>query len=473
VNSTLALVATATGVAFLVTVSVSMLFLRPAEATAGGRIDDTRHRGADLLLSDVEKRALGWLGVMAALGIGAVGSVGDVRALVIAGSVLAAAMLAVLMPEVVFVAFLVAGGVKAAPWLEGIPVDLTLLGWLGTVLAIGLRALRRGIPSPPPGMAIAVPLAGIVMLSTLWSLDGEAGLSKALRFVLLTMTAFAAPVVLIRSRPELHRMTLAFCGFGLLVALTTVQTTNLGEPLAAAGGNEIEAALYPAVGAIGVITYMAFVNHGWRKLLALSPLLVLVPGVIAPGSRGVLVSTVVALLYFLAVLLTRTKRKFATLSVIAVIAVAAVALWPVLAGGAAARYQKQLFSTESEDVLGKRSDIYGRAIGAALDHPIGGLGVGGYTRATVVDDDLYPHNIIVEFAAEEGLIAAALFIALVAAAWSARRKLPPSATPEVLYSGSILVLLLSEAMVSFDINSNRLLWFALGLSFAVARLRVD
>lgn len=472
-NSTFAFVATVAGVAFLGTVSVSMFFFRPAEATVAGVVEHERRVRADWRFSDMERRVFGWLALAGAVGIGAVGTVGDVRALVILGAMLAAGVLAVLMPEVVFVVFLAAGSVKAAPWLSGLPVDLTLLGWVGTVFAMTLRALRRGITRPPSSMAIAVPLAGLVMVSTLWSLDGDAGLSKALQFVLVTMTAFAAPVILIRSRSELHRVALAFCGFGLLVALTTVKTTNLGEPLAAAGGNEIEAALYPAVGAIGVLTYMAFVNHGGRRLLALTPLLVLVPGVVAAGSRGVLVATAVALVYFLVALLTRTTRKLLVVGVMVGIAVAAIALWPVLAGGAATRYREQLFSTKSEDVLGKRSGIYQRGLQAALDHPLGGLGVGGYARATVVDDDRYPHNIILEFAAEEGLIAAALFVALVAAAWTARRNLPPQATPELLYSGSLMVLLLLESMVSFDINRNRLLWFALGLSFAVSRLRVD
>ena len=472
-NSTFAFVATVAGVAFLGTVSISMFLFRPADAMTATVVEHERRIRADWRFSDRERRVFGRLALAAALGIGGVGVVGDMRALVVMGAVLAAGVLAVLMPEVVFVGFLAAGGVKAAPWLTGLPVDLTLLGWAGTVFAMGLRASRRGVPRPPTGMAIAVPLAGIVMLSTLWSLDGEAGLSKALRFVLLTMTAFVAPVVLIRTRSELYHVALAFCGFGLLVALTTVKTTNFGEPLAAAGGNEIEAALYPAVGAMGVLTYMAFVNRGWMRLLALTPLLILVPGVVAAGSRGVLVSTTAALVYFLVAFLTRTRRKFLVIGVMAAIAVSAVALWPVLAAGASTKYRERLFSTQSSEVLGTRSAVYQRAVSAAFDHPIGGLGVGGYTRKTVAEDDLYPHNIILEFAAEEGLFAAALFVALVAAAWMAHRSLPPRATPELLYTGSLLVLLLVESMVSFDINRNRLLWFALGLSFAVSRLRVD
>jgi O-antigen ligase len=414
-----------------------------------------------------------WVGFAVGLGLGAVGIVGDLRVLVILGALLAAVTLAGLVPEIVLVTFLVAGAVKAAPWLSGLPIDLTLIAWFGTVVAMVLRASRKGVASPPLGMGIAAPLAGLVMLSALWSLDSELGIQKALRFVLLTMTAYAAPVVLIRSRQELHRVALGFCGFGLLIALTTVKTANLGEPLAAAGGNEIEAALYPALGLISVLTYLVFVNTGWRRVLAFAPLLVLVPGVIAPGSRGVLVATATSLLYFGAVLVTRARRRLLTLTIVAAVAIFAVALFPTLAGGAAARYQEELFSTQRSDVLGKRAYIYQRAVSAALDHPVGGLGVGGYERATAVEDDDYPHNIVIEFAAEEGLFAAALFVLLVISAWLARRKLPRSATPELLLSGSLFVLLLMEAMVSFDINSNRLLWFALGLAFAVNKLRVD
>ena len=43
--------------------------------------------------------------------------------------------------------------------------------------------------------------------------------------------------------------------------------------------------------------------------------------------------------------------------------------------------------------------------------------------------------------------------------------------PRLIVAGRLIIFGLSEAFVSFDINGNRMLWFALGLAFALPHLR--
>jgi O-antigen ligase len=372
-------------------------------------------------------------------------------------------------------ALVVAGGVKGAPWLSGVP-DLTLVAWLGTVFAIVMQTLKpgTGVPRLPVGMLLAVPLVAMVVASTLWSLDEPTGASKALQFELVTMTAFVAPVILIRSRAALVRLSVALVAFGLLIALTAVRTSNLGQPVAAAGGNEIQAALYPAVGVVCIATYLVLLTHGARRrLLVLLPLVVLVPATFGAGSRGVVIAAIAVALYAGGRAIATSRRRGMVLAGVAAALLAGMVFWPYLAGPAADRYKRQLVSTDVNRVLGDRAYLYEHGLSIAASNPISGVGAGGFAYASLVyEKNQYPHNIFLEFAAEEGVLAAGLFGMLVIAAWRARLHASVGVrAPETLFSGALILLFLAEAMVSFDINSNRGLWFALGVAFALPGLQ--
>ena len=87
--------------------------------------------------------------------------------------------------------FLSAGIIKSNPALSGVPVDLTLLSGAGVASPMLVRVLRSGVRRcrGPPSSA----LAGLAVLSVLWSPYPEKGLEKALLFQTLTMLAFFAP----------------------------------------------------------------------------------------------------------------------------------------------------------------------------------------------------------------------------------------------------------------------------------------
>jgi O-antigen ligase len=429
-----------------------------------------------LRLSEREQRILDWCVLAGGVALAVVGVLGGVDVLVLLGATAIAAVVALLTPELMLCALVVAGGVKAAPWLSGLPVDLTLVAWLGTVFAMLMRSLRPGpgIPRLPVGMLLAVPLVGVVVASTLWSLDESTGASKALQFELVTMTAFVAPAILIRTRAALVRVTVVLVAFGLLIALTTVRTSNLGEPLAAAGGNQIQAALYPAVGVVCITTYLVLLTRGVRRLVLLLPLVVLVPATFGAGSRGVFIAAIAVGLYVGGRAVAMSRRRGVVLACIGAAVLAGVLFWPSLAGPAADRYKRQLLSTDVSRVLGDREYLYEHGASLAASNPISGVGAGGFAYASMVyEENQYPHNIFIEFASEEGILAAGLFGMLVIAAWRARLHASVGvAAPETLFSGALILLFLSEAMVSFDINGNRGLWFALGLAFALPGLEV-
>nr|MDQ6914720.1 hypothetical protein [Actinomycetota bacterium] len=83
---------------------------------------------------------------------------------------------------------------------------------------------------------------------------------------------------------------------------------------------------------------------------------------------------------------------------------------------------------------------------------------------------VYPHNIELQLADEYGLTAVALFVALVAFAWSYRRRAWRLGwRAESVTIGALLLVLVVDAQVSHGLNDTRPMWLAFGLAFASRR----
>lgn len=116
--------------------------------------------------------------------------------------------------------------------------------------------------------------------------------------------------------------------------------------------------------------------------------------------------------------------------------------------------------------IGRDMSLYGRvecyikAVQVFLSHPLLGAGTEGFTALTGIN---YPHNLILEFAAEMGLLGLALLGwwavdsgRRVLRCWPGRQSTPVSAP-----AGAVAALLLAwfiSAQFSFNINGNRVLF---------------
>jgi len=416
-------------------------------------------------------RAYGWMGVAAAAGIALLGLISGITMLMLAGLAVAGLLAVLLAPELALALFLVAGGIKKNPALSGFPVDLTFAAALLVLIAIGAKLLQeRDLPRLPPATALFVALAALIAVSVMWTRNINVGMSKATTFQTLTAIAFFAPFFLLRTRSELIRAMLGVVAAGMFVALTAVSTGDPSQPLVAAGGNEIELGLYSAFGLVAAVGYLMLLGPSLLRLFWIVPGVVLGTTILGAGSRGAVAGSALALV-FVAVsraISSRRGRRIVLVALAAGIGVFVVA--PNVAGLAAKKYENQLFSTNTQRVLGDRGYLYDTASTLALNHPLG-VGAGGFDPDS---DTLYPHNILLELASEEGLLGVALMTALIVAAWRARRRVQKGAlSPEATLAGALLVLTLVEAFVSFDLNENRLMWFSLGLALAIPRLRPD
>ena len=413
-----------------------------------------------------DQRAIAWAALAAGALIAVGGTLGDSQALVVLGGAIIAALGAFLIPQLLLAAFLVAGGLKAAPWLSSLPVDLTLLTAAGVLAAVLVRAWKPdGIRPLPYSALLALGLAALVGISVIWSPAPDLGLDKALRFQTLTMIAFFAPFVLVRSRADLIRLMIFLLGATLAVALTAVPGQDPNQPLTVAGGeSEIELALYSSSGIVAAIYLLMVLPSRWRFLF-LVPAVMLAQTVIAAGSRGVLIGTILALLVIAAQAVARARVKIVPIALIVAAVAAAVAFGAEVAGPAAAeKYEGLVGGGSAPETLGKRNFLVQDGVTIFLEHPMG-HGASGYEHETGFP---YPHNAFVEVAAEQGVIGAALLLALMTTAFlSTRRAREGPLSPEAILTGGLLIVLVADAMVSQTFTQFRELWFAMGLALAI------
>jgi O-Antigen ligase len=415
-----------------------------------------------------DRRVIAWVGVAAGIEIGLVGFAENSKPMIVASGLGVVALLAVLAPQFLLATFLVAGGLKEEPYLTGFPIDLTVLTAAGVILAMARRSLdREGLPRLPPATVLAAALAALVVMSVLWSPVPELGLSKALRFETFTMAAFFAPLVLVRSRAELIRLMVFVVGFSLLIALTAVPGTEPSEPLTLAGGHsEIELALYASFGTVASI-YLAMATGSRWRILWLVPAAALAKFVIAAGSRGVLLGAIAAAVFIAVQAIRRARTKAVPIAMVAAVIAIVAAFGTQLAGSAAQKYQGFLFTGDTATRLGKRNFLLDDGVALAISHPLG-LGASGYQAATQF---IYPHNALVEAADEQGVVGAALLATLMLAALgSTLRRRGARVSAESVLAGGLLIVLISDAMVSQSFTQFRELWFAMGLALALPRL---
>jgi O-antigen ligase/polysaccharide polymerase Wzy-like membrane protein len=418
-----------------------------------------------------DERVVAWTALAASTAICAIGLLANSQRVVGLGAALVAILGAFLAPQLMLAVFLVAGGLKTAPFLAAVPGDLTLLTAAGVVAAMGIRAVKKdGIPAFPLASILAIGITALVVLSVLWSPAPDLGLDKALRFQTLTMLAFFAPLVLVRSRGDLTRLMILLVGVSLLVALTAVPGAAPNQPLTIAGGeSEIELALYASTGVVAAVGYLMLVGRARLRFLWAIPAVMLATTVIDAGSRAVLVGTFVALVVIGVRAVVGARHKIVPIAVMVVGIVVAVSFVSNLSGPAAAKYQG-LFTASETQTLGKRNFLIQDGVDLAFAYPMG-RGASGYQFETFL---AYPHNAFVEIAAEQGIIGLALLLALMFAAFRASlRAREGPFSPESIVAGGLLIVLITDAMVSQTFTQFRELWFAMGLALAVPYIGAD
>lgn len=406
------------------------------------------------------------------------------RLLLITAALISAYTIVTRAPEVSLVLFLFAGEFKAAPLLAPLneTLDLTLLFGL-LLLAAGVRiAFTTGLWNLGGTLAVVwLSFCCLSLASLLWTPSADYGFNKTLQFITLSSVAFLGPAV-IASAGRLH---LARYLISLLLFSIAYSASVLPEVIRAPSSLDfvfVPGSNYLGLGrvaSVGILILLTYVLPRGRVSAALSIGLLTVIGgaLLASGGRGPILAVGLALVVLAATCITlRSRRGLIVVTYVPVIIglVAALAHFGLLPANTAYRFSllaPDMINQDTSESLSTRTrlDMWDSAWEAISSRPLSGLGSGGFAQwYSGKDVREYPHNVFLEVGSELGVLGLVLaFLLLYIPLWtwfrSARMAMPDE---EVLLRICVLGLFVAgwaNAMLSGDLNDNRLAWMACGL----------
>jgi O-antigen ligase len=360
------------------------------------------------------------------------------------------------------------------------PIDITVvLAGLNVVQAIPVFLDRRDHHRSGLGLVLWLALGMLLVGGILYASDQNLALSHVLTFwTLLFLPILPAALRVGADHRYVRQFLWAFFGLGVLTVILGVLDLSKTDRLVILGGNTINASraalLVPLVGLTFVIPNRAPILGAITRAgtLLLIPLAIVVA--LASGSRGPLLA--LALLGILAAgryLLIRGSVDSRAIRRTVVVVVASVLILaiaaPQLPGSSLQRFalfQEFLTGTLSGEPTasgdtssGARVRLFSAAVRMFEQRPLLGAGPAGYQALSAeflgpVEADQYPHNALLQFAAEFGLVGVTLFVALVVLGLA--RRLPPDNVSRALRIAFLFFLL--NAMISGDIFADRATW---------------
>jgi O-antigen/teichoic acid export membrane protein len=364
--------------------------------------------------------------------------------------------------------YLVVGLFKDQAVVKSLPVDATLLLGMLVALACGWRLLSGRVRRVPYGFALTITVVSLSLVASLaWTDAGSYGTTKATTFLTVTMLAIGAPFFLIESWDDIRRFFRWTVVVAVPVAILgiTNPSTDSGR---LAGDNTIGTSRMLCIGAL-ILLLGALARPRWRI-----PSTALAAGFIATaaavGSRGPVLSLVLALAVVLVAWLARVPRKVAPVLVIAALSLAVVPFVSLPKTSS-----ERISSAARDPVAAFRSDdryfLVQQAWGLIKHHPILGGGVGSFSIENPVSK--WPHNFFIEIWAELGLgallvVAGAIVLALVGLFRLAWRLPEDGHDRELVYVLlGVFFFNLLAVQVSGNINDNRDFWGMLAIAWLV------
>jgi O-antigen ligase len=419
--------------------------------------------------------------VPAALGAGAA-AIAAVSAVTMGPAALAlvlgavGALLLVREPLALLTLYMYVGLFKEQAVVTALPFDVTVaLGLLLCGVCLARWAAGRARPIPFGLAAPLVVLGVLLIISLTWTPSPEYGGEKAVRFLTLTALATLAPFFLVEDRRDLRRLIGWTVAIAVVAAVLTVVAPAQGGRLTlGTEGNTI--GLSHLLCTAALILLVASLTdmlpaRGWA--LASSAALIVVAAAI--GSRGPLLSLVLALVLTGAVFLARVPRRAAPV-MLAVVAGVALLPFVSLPEGASDRLGRA--ASDPVQVLQEdpRYTTFGQALDLIEEHPVVGVGSGGFQsvgRLAAPPED-YPHNMFLEVWSELGLAAlvvlAASVMAVLAGMWRGAWQLSRGPEFQLLYVLiAVFLFNLLAVQLTGDLIQNRTFWGAFGLAWLVVQ----
>ncbi len=364
---------------------------------------------------------------------------------------------------------------------------LILFAWL--VLAVLVSAsrgemdgdLRKALSSTFVFLSAA--LFALMLFRRSASLDLGYADFKLQVFLIGNLMLLVAGIFLGRRPKQFDLFLLLLLAIDALSGILVLRTLGGPGPTAAGRyGSQLENVI--ALGAQGaeglmVATYLMLrAEQRWQRLVATILLPVTLIALLASGSRGPVLGGALGLLVLL-VLLARSRTSVVRiLRLFLVFAIAWVAVNQIVPQSASNRALSALTGTASGLNGNGRSQLWSSAWHTFVNHPILGAGTGSFAAETQDSActgpacaEKYPHNILLEVAAELGIAGLALTVGLLVAGGALILRLWRGSTGETRSRASILFALyvssLTSAMLTGDISGDGGIWLAAGLGIGL------
>ena len=307
---------------------------------------------------------------------------------------------------------------------------------------------------------------------------------KLSRFLAFETLVFLGPILLLKNEKAVRPFLLATLVLSLgLLAKQIIGIWHPSQQVLEGNGDVTEIGNGMAFGtSILIVIYSKLIKS---RLLIGCLLTVLAVGLVTAAARTPALALVVTLITVSLVLKVGSRSpnernlllRFSLVAVVAVMAFLWIQNRPGMRDKLASKENEVESilsgSTLEGGTIAKRLEFYNSALDAFAQHPLTGLGLGGwsvfYSGHGIPAEGMpkYPHNFLLEVAAEQGLPGLALLITLLASLFYSSLKMAKS--PEFAFLFPVLTFLVLYNAFTGTVE-DRALWFWFGMVVAASRM---
>jgi O-antigen ligase len=350
----------------------------------------------------------------------------------------------------------------------------------------GRRGLRDLFAGQKSGVTAFCLLILVIAISYSYTPAPSVGGEKLMKLVLFDTPIFLAPLILLRTHRDVRQLVLLSILVSLCLACRTVfrvmhpsAETLLGEQ----DPTEIGEGLLMGAAAL-VALYYPFKEKGFFHLALVGCIVALTCGTMASLSRSAILLLLLVATASLILLrrypMALSRGAILTTVAAVVVAVSAATLWlwhqPATHSKFALKASELSLALQGihppSGTAGQRYSFSESAWQAFLAKPMLGWGAGGWSTLWHYRDERvlkYPHNFVLEIAAEQGLAGLVPLALLLLAMLSACSKILRGKGRQFVFIVPVIALSLLGNAVTGQVEA-RDMWFWCGTLFALGRM---
>jgi len=373
--------------------------------------------------------------------------------------------------ENIFVLFLIAGRIKADPRFAKLPVDMTLLFFIGGTLSyfylfVRERKYRKLNTKTLVPISVYFLFIAWIVFSLLWTPYTNYTINKVLRIMIFVTWSFIAPILIItKEKSRIQRFFVLWLIYAIWISLESWSVYLSSGVIAT---HQILGSNYLGVGRVAGFALIIVASYLWftrsvkptQKMLVAMGVIFFIFTLLIIGARGPFLAAVLTLM-----VLPLLKMNFVRIVKFVYFSAFVALLLVFLSPHAPTVTIKRLGVILQEEGGGTsvegRLYRYKKALELTSEHPVGGGGISSfyYYYGDHSKPRDYPHNIFLETSSELGVIGLAILIVLLVYPVVCIHKYKDN------YSMTFYLLFiynLLNALVSGDISDNRMLFMSIG-----------